>query len=541
MTESVATPLPRESEASVPPPEATPNRGSMRVRELVAVSLIVLAADFWIYRHQGYAGFAAFGLAAAGLLAIASPRRGRRTAQLLLAVMLAVSAAKLIWLGDSGQVAVGIGVLLAFALATAGRVPYLGDLFAIAVVALPSGLNALFWTVARRQESAKATRRPIGWAALLWPVAALLGFGTIFVLANPDVHRVVGERMQWFIEHLFDWLTVSLPDAGEIVFWGFMATAAAGLMRPLLPKAWDEVWSWPHPPAVQFTPPPATHEYAAARNTLVAVTALFAVYLAFEFATLWFREFPPGFYYAGYAHEGAAWLTVALVAACGVLSLIFRGTPLGDERARTLRRLAWVWSLENLLLAAAVYNRMFIYVGFNGMTRMRMVGLFGVSAVVVGFLVVIRKIAAERDFVWLIRRELWTLAIAIYLYAVTPVDMIVQGYNVRRILAGDPAPAVQITEHAVDLSGLLMLPPLLECDDPAIRAGVSALLAENLPRVEQDLETAPLTGWTSYQAADHRLAAVLRSYRAALGPHLDNPARRAADWRRFKEYAYQWY
>ena len=52
--------------------------------------------------------------------------------------------------------------------------------------------------------------------------------------------------------------------------------------------------------------------YAAVRNTLACVIGLFAVYLAFEFATLWFREFPKGFYYSGYAHQGAAWLTAAL-------------------------------------------------------------------------------------------------------------------------------------------------------------------------------------------------------------------------------------
>ncbi len=45
------------------------------------------------------------------------------------------------------------------------------------------------------------------------------------------------------------------------------------------------------------------------------VILIYAVYLAFEFHTLWFRVFPKGFYYSGYAHEGAAWLTIGLVLA----------------------------------------------------------------------------------------------------------------------------------------------------------------------------------------------------------------------------------
>ena len=77
-----------------------------------------------------------------------------------------------------------------------------------------------------------------------------------------------------------------------------------------------------------------------------------------------------------------------LALATVVLSLIFRGRTLGDPRLPALQRLAWIWSLENGLLAITVYNRLLIYIGFNGMTRMRLVGLFGISCVVVGFALV---------------------------------------------------------------------------------------------------------------------------------------------------------
>ena len=59
---------------------------------------------------------------------------------------------------------------------------------------------------------------------------------------------------------------------------------------------------------------------------------LFAVYLALQFQTLWFRVFPKGFYYSGYAHDGAAWLSAALALATAALSAIFRGAVLQDPR-----------------------------------------------------------------------------------------------------------------------------------------------------------------------------------------------------------------
>jgi hypothetical protein len=168
---------------------------------------------------------------------------------------------------------------------------------------------------------------------------------------------------------------------------------------------------------------------------------LFAVYLVFEFRTLWFRNFPQGFYYSGYAHEGAAWLTFAMALATAVLSLVFRGPLLGDPRLPRLRRLGWVWSAENLVLAVAVYHRLAIYIGFNGMGPMRMVGFYGMTAVALGFLLALWKIARGRSFGWLVRRQLWALAIVVYLFALTPVDAIVTEYNVRRILAVIRRPA----------------------------------------------------------------------------------------------------
>jgi hypothetical protein len=280
--------------------------------------------------------------------------------------------------------------------------------------------------------------------------------------------------------------------------------------------------------------------YAPLRNMLAAVSVLFAVYLVFEFWTLWFRTFPKGFYYAGYAHEGAAWLTTALALATLLLSLVFRGSILHDPRLPRLRAWAWIWSAENLLLAATVYNRMLIYIDFNGMTRMRTVGLFGITCVLAGFWLVIWKIIRNRDFVWLIRRQLWALAIAVYLFALTPVDWLVHTYNVRHVLAGDLPPAVQISTHPIDTEGVLALPPLVHSHDAIIREGICALLAERAIEAERIAKQRETDGWTSFQLCDQLLHERLQSSRAQWRPYLDNTRREAA-LQRFHKYVYQWY
>ncbi len=170
--------------------------------------------------------------------------------------------------------------------------------------------------------------------------------------------------------------------------------------------------------------------------------------------------------------------------ATAVLSLVFRGGVLRDPRLRRLRALGWIWSAENFVLTVAVYHRMAIYVDFNGMTPMRIVGLYGISAVVAGFALVLWKIGRGHSFGWLVRRQLWALALVVYLFALTPVDAICVRYNVWRILAGDPAPSVQISVHPIGPEGVLLLEPLLGSDDAIIREGVRAMLAQRADQAE---------------------------------------------------------
>jgi hypothetical protein len=278
--------------------------------------------------------------------------------------------------------------------------------------------------------------------------------------------------------------------------------------------------------------------YEIHRNTLIGLAALFAAYLGFEFVTLWGREFPRGFHYSGYAHEGAAWLTLALAMATAGLSIVFSGRTLADPRVHVLRRWGNLWALENLLLAVAVYHRLHIYIGFNGMTRMRTVGLLGISAVVAGLLLVLWKIRRRHSFFWLVQRDLWVLALAMYAYCVLPVDWLTTTYNVRRIMAGDPAPSVQISVHPLSAEGLLQLPPLLACDEPIIREGIRSMLAEELLRLETRSRTG--SGWTAWQIAEQRLCGQLADLRDEFSLDDVNPSKPDAR-DAFDAYAYQWY
>jgi hypothetical protein len=511
-----------------------------RPAELASLVGMLVLADLAIYRGQGaaYAGWAAFFGGAPMLLSLAAARRRPTLGVLILGAMLILLAARLVWCGSPVEQGVGLALLPCFAIALAGWVPYLTDAFTLTLQIPYNGARALTAYVRGLLNIGRFAPSTV--MAVVIPLAIGAAFSLLFVLANPDLVKSVSETLSRFLEQLQGWLVEF--SLGECAFLACVGWITLALLRGRVAAS----RSVPQPDAASDVEPAAPGQpevasrplYLAWRNSLALVVAIYAIYLVFEFQTLWFRQFPKGFYYSGYAHDGAAWLTIALALATSILSLIFRGRILANPGVHQLKRLAWIWSFENLVLAAAVYNRLSIYVGFNGMTPMRILGFYGVSAVVGGFLLVMVKIARGHDLAWLIQRHLWTLGLAIYLYAITPLDYLAMRYNVSRILKGDSAPSVQITEHPISTEGLLALFPLSDAGDSFVKQGVAALLADRRFELENRHET--YRGWTAYQLSDRLFLEQRNREPAAIIRFADENSRRVA-WRRFKTYAYQWY
>lgn len=527
-------------------PEVEPLGG----REVLAVVLWVVLADVAIYRAIGYAGPALFFVAAAIILWLGrSKTRAHAAWPVVMALLVGVSL-RLVCCGSLWLLIIAWSLLMALAMTLCGAAPLVLEMVAFIGHVILGGGRRLSAIRVPGKLRAAARSGPTGRGAILFPLAALVVFGTLFVLANPDLLSLVSKRLETAALAAFEWLLGFSPL--EILFWCAAAWIALGMLRPARPLT--QIGP-PHEGAgvpAEAQPAPL---FVAIRNMLVMVVVLFAAYLVFEFSTLWFRQFPKGFYYAGYAHLGAMWLTIALALATATLSFALGKSTAGDPRRPTLRAFAWIWSIENLLLAAAVYNRLAIYVGYNGMTQMRVIGIFGVTAVLVGFLLVIYKIARGRSFWWLIRAQLLTVALLVVVHGIVPVDYIVHRHNVARVMRGDLKPAVQIAVKPIDATGMLTLFPLLQHDDELIRNGVRAMLIQKRRELENAVpggsqprssaDQAQLTPrhqhWTAYQWARQRLAEKLQRQLPASLAGETSTAEQNRSIRQFVDYAMQWY
>ncbi|WP_339888394.1 DUF4153 domain-containing protein [Rhodopirellula europaea] len=520
-----------------PSPDATATIASkdhgipirLATREITAALVWTFAADVLIFRLATYLSVAIFVVLTPILFRYAATSRPHSRSLAVCGMLSALVALRLLWQGSPLAIGSAILLIVAMSMAASGVVPFVLEGFLWFGRSLVDGANRIS-RYRMTHQAIDQVRNHHRLASIFLPAAAVLAFGGIFVMANPDLVSWVGTHVRSAWKFTFNWL--SNFSVWEIPFCVLALTIGVGLIRPLRPFL--RFGSNSEDESIATTAESGL--YSAYRNTLIAVTSLFAAYLCFEFWTLWRRDFPEGFYYAGYAHQGAAWLTIALGLATVSLSIIFGRSLLADPRMPQVRRWAWIWSAENLLLALAVYNRLMIYIGYNGMTQLRMVGLFGITAVVIGFALVVYKIANTKNFWWLLRSQMLALTIVVIAYSVTPVDYLAHRYNVSRVNAGYSAPSVMLAVKPISDEGLLSTFHLLEHPDPIIREGVQARLAIR----EAELSAKLTTHWSEHQGATRMLAARLADH-PELSTRFANPAERRSTLQRFKDYAMQWY
>jgi Domain of unknown function (DUF4173) len=287
-----------------------------------------------------------------------------------------------------------------------------------------------------------------------------------------------------------------------------------------------------------------------AHNSLVTVVVVFILFLALEFSSLWFRSFPAGFDYSGYAHQGAAWLTVALAMATLTLTFIFSSAIHTHVELFKLQRLAKLWMLCNLFLVIAVYYRLAIYVNFNGLTRLRIVGFVGVTCVVAGFGLVLYRVMKGQSWPWLIHRQLWAFLISLFVLANFPLDWVAQAWNVRQIEKGNLASLVHFGEQPISDEGLLCLVELVKSSSSEVRDPILGLFAKryagfsqkrsNHQSSQQPTDPREAT-WNEFQGSTFLLEKKLDKVLEEVAADILSQSRIDPNSRSFRRWAWPWY
>lgn len=567
-------------------------------REPVAVLAAVALADTTLYHGGGFAGLALLVLVLPLLcfFGVTKPLVNFRT--LLFTGLALLVSLKLIWCGNEFVVLIGLSCVFLFAalqtavpLRLADLISYMASWFSSA-----PGILRDYYHVLRHRKTMRWTMDPAKRAAIGVPVGLLLVFGTIFVFANPDLQ----EKIQYYWKSLLDWIgqfSDWIPAFAQVCLWGGVAWIMLGVLRPrkimgsqefyelLQGEAYHDSFSAEEQgevvraELVEATPgimdyvqkrlenPPtklaasksvsssetSSEEnpravfYYAYFNSLVSLILLFGVYLVFEFAKNWTRDFPEGFNYSQHMHKGALYLTLALALSTIVLCTIFQGKTLLDPRIKTLKRLGVIWTGLNFLLAVAVFNRLYIYIDLNGLSRLRIIGILGTIAVVLGLVMVVRMILLSKGMRWLVYRYTWSVLAVIFIGFVFPFSWYVSHHNVARVMEGDLAPSIFLFPHSLDSpEHYLASLPLLDSEDEVIREGARALFADYWNRnvSSQFSEVKSLSShpyqWTAFQYSRNLLKRALEERKDEIQPYLDNASQKEETIKTFRKYTNRW-
>lgn len=496
----------------VPPAPAkpAPKPAPLRVKELAAAAGVALACDLALWSHDGLAsgGFGMALLFTATPIALVLAARAWRTSLRLAVIvgLLAAVVARCVFDPTPGTVIAGLALLAAFAFTLRARRMFLPEAMVTALSGLAKIPSRIGATLAGVKKVAARTRvGKMSLAPVLVPLVLCAGFAGVFALANPVV------------AHAFEvgWASVTklvgLPSPVRILLWASSLVVACSLLRPALRLAKGTEAASDEGEATPTT-------LLVTRNALGALNVLFLLYNALDAAYLWSGAPPAGMRTQQYAHQGAFWLTVALVMCTVVIGVMFRGPLAHDARAKLSRTLAYAWMAQGLVLALGTYRRIAIHIAHSGLSDLRIVGILGTTLVVAGVVTVALKLHRRHGFTWLVRRQLDAFAVTLVLYAVFPTHLVSAHVNVARIEGGEYRPVLHMFRQSSQPESAAALLPLLHHDDVRVRQGVAALLEHERTRLttaaydqntwrERDLATRRTLA--ALDAASPEVAAVL--------------------------------
>ncbi len=211
-------------------------------------------------------------------------------------------------------------------------------------------------------------------------VILLMVFGAIFAGGN----LIFNDLLVRFGEWAENWVLGLKFSPWRLVFWLAVASFVLAFLRPRGETRGDTGWI-----LGVWRRPDAKLAWMQSLSALLALNGLFALVNTIDVVDLWSRvTLPEGMSHKDFLHAGVNNLIVATVLAAVVLAVIFQQAP-EVTRSRALRWLGHLWIAQNLMLAASVIRRDYLYVEATHLLtekRVYVLCFLGLVAVGYGFL-----------------------------------------------------------------------------------------------------------------------------------------------------------
>ena len=448
MTSTYCNDDPNDHVLQTPPPESPSptwkswfafNGTPPRVLESMALVFLTFIADWCLYHHVGSAGLGVLVLIS-GIVLHGLRARSNGIRSVVLSSMLALLVVTLLWSPWWLPVILSIATLLLLSITLWEPDWSLLESGWNAVIAPFQAIPRLFAHAGNTTKLAPGTCRipRIPVRVILVPLMVTALFLLVFMSANPVIDMIFS-----LITSVLQSSIISIPDylnLFRLSFWIIFLLAFAVLIRPLCRSAL--VATSLSIPVVRGAVDSTQRDnlnYLTALTTLISLNLLFFIYNAIDAIYLYFKAtLPAGMNWSEYTHAGCGWLTFALFLSSIVLGTIFWNRLNFHPRGGFLKKLGYIWIAQNAVLGVGALRRLHLYIDYSGLTHLIITGLYGSLLVMVGLVIMARKIQRNYSAIWLLRRYVTAFYLGLCVLAITPYGYVCAAYNVPRALEDKP-------------------------------------------------------------------------------------------------------
>jgi hypothetical protein len=264
-----------------------------------------------------------------------------------------------------------------------------------------------------------------GIAMWLVPVVFGLLFVMLFASANPLIEKWVS------LLNPADW--PSNFDLTHTLFWALVLLIVWPFVHVRWRRRRERVPAAPRPIADNTEPGsefPGLFSADTILRSLILFNLLFAVQTLLDAIYLWGNAaLPGGISYADYAHRGAYPLIATALLAAGFMLAAMRPDGAAAKSA-VIRQLVYLWTGQNVLLVISSMLRLYRYVEIYMLTGWRIAALVWMLLVAVGLVLIVARIVLGQTNGWLVRMNLISLTLTLYLCALINFPAIMADYNV---------------------------------------------------------------------------------------------------------------
>ncbi|HAS44680.1 MAG TPA: hypothetical protein DCS93_29650 [Microscillaceae bacterium] len=271
------------------------------------------------------------------------------------------------------------------------------------------------------------------------PLVIFLAFFAIFQIANPVFHQMTTQGIQAFGQWLGQFSFYISPTWIFFMLMGLWVSAFALfnwrkddvlLLEQVKRTQLIRKKRMPKDRLLDFHMVSLKNEYRAGIITFAMVNALLLVVNSIDINFLWINfDYGRAGNLTKLVHQGTYLLIFSILLAMGIILYFFRQNLNFYPQNRWLKRLAYVWIVQNAILVISVGLRTWYYIDATGLAYKRIGVLIYLGLTLFGLFTMYRKIDRRKTTFYLWKTNSWAVYTMMILMTFVNWDRLIVSYN----------------------------------------------------------------------------------------------------------------